>query len=307
VAGCLRRLDEHARAVREFTEARLIAFRRDPGKYKDSVEYFRALCLVTHLQRDRGLRYNPKKIPAEVALDTADSFIHGALLGEGGTCASMPVVYAAVGRRLGYPIKLVSARAGEYGHLFARWDGPDGVRFNIEATAQGLSTHPDDYYRTGVYATTARLERAGTLLRSQTPRMELSGFLAERGMRLLDFDLTRAAVEGLVWAHALNPENDVLAGVIGEVVRRWQAALQARKPPRFPRVGGLRQRRWPETIHAEAEGEVLELEALEALLDDAELERRFWGPARRGEAVAVPSVADVTRDAEGRGTARLQW
>jgi hypothetical protein len=306
VAACLRRLDEHARAVREFTEARLAAFRRDPGKYWNCEAYFRTLCLVTHLQRDRGLRYNPAKIPAEAVLDTADSFIHGALLGAGGTCATMPVVYAAVGRRLGYPIKLASARAGDYGHLFARWDGP-GVRFNIEATAQGLSTHPDDYYRTGVYAATARLERAGTLLRSQTPQMELSGFLAERGLRLHELGMTRAAVEALVWAHALNAENDVLAGLIGEVVRRWQADLAARKPPRFPRVGGPRQRRWPDTVHPAAEGEVLELEATEALLDDPELERRFWGPQRRGEAVAVPSVAEVTFDAEGRGTGRLQW
>ena len=61
-------------------------------------------------------------------------FIHGIIDGPGGTCASMPVLYVAVGRRLGYPLKLVEAR----GHLLLRWDDPLGQRlgtpdvFNVE-------------------------------------------------------------------------------------------------------------------------------------------------------------------------------
>ncbi len=34
----------------------------------------------------------------------------------GGTCVSMPVLYTAVARRLGYPVKLVLAK----GHAFCR-------------------------------------------------------------------------------------------------------------------------------------------------------------------------------------------
>jgi hypothetical protein len=49
-------------------------------------------------------------------------FLHGLTQGRGGTCLSMPVAYVAVGRRLGYPLKLVTAK----GHLFARWESLDG-------------------------------------------------------------------------------------------------------------------------------------------------------------------------------------
>ena len=61
----------------------------------------------------------------------------------------MPVLYVAVGRRRGYPLKLVEAPT----HLFFRWEDPDGERFNVpevfnvEGTGHGISFHPDDYYR----------------------------------------------------------------------------------------------------------------------------------------------------------------
>lgn len=59
-----------------------------------------------------------------------------------GTCASLPVLYAAVGRRLECPLKLVTAR----NHFFVRWDGA-GERLNIKATTEGVTTFEDEYYR----------------------------------------------------------------------------------------------------------------------------------------------------------------
>jgi hypothetical protein len=43
------------------------------------------------------------------------------------------VLYVAIGRRLGYPLKLVECK----GHLFVRWEDAK-ERFNIEGTSRGL-------------------------------------------------------------------------------------------------------------------------------------------------------------------------
>ena len=50
----------------------------------------------------------------------------------------MPILYIAIGRRLGYPLKLVHA----HGHDFVRWDEPGGERFNIDATSPGFHLRP---------------------------------------------------------------------------------------------------------------------------------------------------------------------
>jgi hypothetical protein len=48
------------------------------------------------------------------------------------------VLWAAVGRRLGYPIKLVTGRwRSGNNHLFARWEERGGVCLNIEITSRG--------------------------------------------------------------------------------------------------------------------------------------------------------------------------
>src|SRR5262249_22714889 len=130
VVGCLRRLDTWAQRVAQETERLLPQFHRKRSSYGNSDGYFRSLVMVTVLQRDLGVRYNREKIPEKVALDTEDTFIHGAIQGNGGTCASLPVVYAAVGRRLGYPLRLVQARTEKWGHFFVRWDEPNGERLN---------------------------------------------------------------------------------------------------------------------------------------------------------------------------------
>jgi hypothetical protein len=95
----------------------------------------------------------------------------------------MPVLYVAVGRRLGYPLKLVTADS----HLFVRWDGLDHAnpawreRFNIEGTNSGMSTHSDDYYKTWPIKTTDHQVRANRYLISLTPVEEFAQFLASRG------------------------------------------------------------------------------------------------------------------------------
>jgi hypothetical protein len=191
---CSQRLDYYARYTAQFTKAELPRFHRKRWDFHNSVAYFKTLCLITALQRQLGVRFNPAKIPEDAPLEPEDSFIHGVLQGPGGTCATMPVVYIAVGRRLGYPLKLVAASSTTAGHLFVRWDG-GGERFNIEAAAQGLVCHPDDYYRQGRYQLPPGTEKHGCLLRSMTPREALSTFLGERGHCWLDASNLRQALD----------------------------------------------------------------------------------------------------------------
>src|SRR6516225_11983135 len=125
-------LDRAARKVKSETRRHWYRFNDSPNTYKNSPGYFCCYFLLQVLQEDFGVRYNPARVcdtqfqdPKCFDPDFRDSrdlFIHGMIDGPGGTCASMPVIYVAVGRRLGYPLKLVETR----GHLFVRWDDPEG-------------------------------------------------------------------------------------------------------------------------------------------------------------------------------------
>jgi hypothetical protein len=146
---CLATLDSWAGHVKAETARHLYRV-NDPSyadHYKHSESRFRAEMLVQVLQEDCKAHYNPSRISEPDFRNGKDLFIHGMIDdGNGGTCASMPVVYVAVGRRLGYPLKLVQTKA----HLFVRWENAGtNERFNIEATARGgMDSYPDDYYRT---------------------------------------------------------------------------------------------------------------------------------------------------------------
>jgi hypothetical protein len=244
--------------------------------------------MITVLQRDLGVRYNEAKIHEHVPLDVEDRFVHGILQGHGGTCASMPVLYAAVGRRLGYPIKLVAAKGESWMHLFCRWDEPGGERFNVEGTNRGLSCHPDDYYRTGPYAPTAKYERECGLLRSMTPREELAGFLAQRGFCWKDTgDFWREAV-AFAWSLALAPHNRGTEERLRASLNDWTVHMKRLSPRNFP----VLYCHWPEErllpagVPLDVDQGIQGLSAWQTILLNPEHDRRWWGPLRRG---LVPS------------------
>ena len=138
-------LDQWAEAVRYDTVRHMYKFDRSPAGYENSEAYFRLLSMTTVLQLDCGVKYNSESIRDVDFSDPKEQFIHGIIDGDGGTCVSLPILWVAVGRRLGYPMKLSTA----IGHLFARWDDPvTGERINFEAAGNGMVTHPDDYYET---------------------------------------------------------------------------------------------------------------------------------------------------------------
>ncbi len=115
----LRQLDARARLVATRTKSWLPMFHRSPSEFDDSLAKFRMMALVTVLQRDLGVRYDPAcQEGPYCALDSRTLFIRGLLDGRGGTCVTMPVLYVAVGRQLDYPLYLVQARE----HFFVRWE-----------------------------------------------------------------------------------------------------------------------------------------------------------------------------------------
>ena len=74
--------------------------------------------------------------------------------------------------------------------------------------------------------------------------------------------------------------------------RLRQCPLRTLQPQRFPVMDLFwpPRGRFPASLPAEFEEEILGLEGWENILKDAEFERRWWGPLRRGEFPANPPV-----------------
>ena len=202
---CLATLDRWALRVKLETERHLYRV-NDPQwaeHYRHSETYLRAEFLLQVLQEDLGVKYDMTAVGSFSYKDSRVAFLHGMIPDAGkttadtpgGTCASMPVMYVAVGRRLGYPLKLVTTD----GHIFVRWDGrshPNPAwreRFNIEGAGGGFSSYEDKHYMTWPTKLTAHQVRANGHLVSLTPREELAMFLASRAHCGLDSGQTAFA------------------------------------------------------------------------------------------------------------------
>jgi len=184
----LARLDEMAARVRAETERHCYRFRQNPGEFENSEGYFRMIMLAVVLAEDFQIQYSPTKISnvADAWLgdgffsNSQDVFLHGLTAAKPrGTCSSLPVLQVAVGRRLGYPLNLVTTK----GHLFVRWEGA-GERFNIEAAGNGVNRFSDDYYRHWPLEVSEEEIHAEGYLKSLSPTEELAVFLSIRAMCL---------------------------------------------------------------------------------------------------------------------------
>jgi hypothetical protein len=118
---------------------------------------------------------------------------------------------------MGYPLKLVSCKQ----HEFVRWDEVGGERFNVEANETGVSTPPDDHYRTGLYESPPELEKRFCFLQSMSPRMELGGFLAQRSLRWRELERYEEAFESFHWVAALVPQNEAYSAGVRVMLRLW--------------------------------------------------------------------------------------
>src|SRR5436190_3711961 len=206
--GQLTTLDSWAKRIASET-ARWYRFRQNPTEFNHSEGFFRMLIMAVILAEDFTVKYDPALRPVPGAASShdgffasADSVFLGGLLGpeRKGTCSSLPVLYIALGRRLGYPLHLVTTK----GHLFVRWDG-NGERFNVEATSHGLNTFDDDYYRKWPFPITPEEESAEGYLKNLDAAGELAVFLSIRAMCLRENGRVNEAAEAFDKAAQLAP------------------------------------------------------------------------------------------------------
>jgi hypothetical protein len=198
-----------AEHVKSETERHLYRFQQRPSEYENSPGFFRMLMLAVVLAEDYNIHYDEARRGGPGSASAGDRFFSrpesvflSGLLGpeRKGTCSSMPVLYVAIGRELGYPLKLVTTK----GHLFVRWEG-EGERFNVEATSHGLNRFDDDYYRHWPLEVTQSEEAAEGYLKSLSPAEELAAFLSIRGMCLRQAARTSEAAEAFAAAVRLAP------------------------------------------------------------------------------------------------------
>lgn len=268
--ACLSFLDDRAEETAVSIEA-LTDFYHDNAAHYESWNRFRMIRLAC-VMHETHVRYNPARIPpgniyntAGIPYDTNDQFIHGAILGDGGTCASLPIIILAVGRRLGFPLKLVAAQGKTAGHLFVRWED-DTDRFNMEVTqmGKGLCILPDEHFREGIFNVPKWLFRDTRSGQSMTAPEELATFLRLRGYRLGHFGHYREALDCLAWAAALVPGHVQHRRVLQEWVGRWMGELQALSLAGYrPRNVAIESRRYPESLDLAWEQAILNLERVE--------------------------------------------
>jgi len=246
ISECLATLDLWAERVRFETERHL--YRLTDPRYKDHAEHykhsearFRAEWLIAVLQQDIGLHYHAGFVPQDVAVPpfktSRETFLHGLMDHDdprkafGGNCVSLPVAYAAVGRRLGYPVKLVSSKE----HVFCRWEGkghPNAAwrdRFNFDGAGNGFSIDPDAFYLTWPRKTTPDHVELCDLLTSLSPAEELSLFMSSRGhvLRCVRQDYAAALVAyahaARLWPESCQPLHWVFT-MNGKLLERQRAA-----------------------------------------------------------------------------------
>jgi hypothetical protein len=226
-------LDRWAERVRAETGRHWYRFERNPSEFEGSEGFFRMLMLGAVLAEDYGVHYHSQwRTGVELASDAdgffaraEDVFLSGLLGPERrGTCSSMPVLYVAVGRRLGYPLKLVTTK----GHLFVRWEGAE-ERFNLEVTGDGLNRFTDDYYRHWPFEVSDKEVKAEGYLKSLDAAGELAVFLSIRGMCLREAGRWNEAEEAFVSASRLAPGvagYRMMADHCGQMVRAQQREME---------------------------------------------------------------------------------
>jgi len=198
VEKCIETLDGWARYVKTETDKNYHRFVEHPEKFKNSSGRYQMGVMAAALSEDLRVQYNPAREKellengfltnrtvygeAERSFfsDSSDVFLHGLLSQRRyGTCASLPYLYVAVGRRLGYPVSI----AGAHMHSYVYYDEGGGKHFNVEATENRAFVTPSDesYMRPawGAPSSPEYYEKRG-LLRPMSNKEAMGHILAER-------------------------------------------------------------------------------------------------------------------------------
>ncbi|WP_088254005.1 hypothetical protein [Fimbriiglobus ruber] len=289
---CLKTLDDWARRCAGFTKRVIPYFHQGRCDFPHSEPRFRIQAMITHLQRDIGVRYHPGRKAETDVFQPEDSFVYGVIQGEGGTCGNLPTIYTAVGRRLGYPMMLATTRT----HGFCRWDLlPRGDCFNIEASGEGVSFFPDEHYRSGRFEMSPETVAACGYLESLSPRQEVAKFMGQRASCWMREKNYGEAAISFAWATELDPRRQQFyLYLTWQSIKKWKETVQSRLPSRlFPNLDlGLPAQQF-RSLSRELEREMIGLRVLEGLLCNPVYERRWWEPLRRCPTVRPVGMPDI--------------
>ena len=294
-AACHKIVDVLVTQSKPFTESALA--KGEKVERDDTEAKTRIRAMIEFAWRGAGIHYDRTEVPDGCKEGIEGFFIHGTLYGAGGSWATLPVLYTAMGRRLGYPLKLVETWGPKGCRLFCRWDDANGERFNIEADDTGVRFPPDDHFRR--QGLSPAMEKQGLFLKSKMPREELATFLTARARLCHNLGRLRDCVDACAWAAGLSPENEFLMNMAKAWYGDWLDDIKKREPPGFPRVWvNVRQRRYPPAFPLKVEMDILDLEATDNMLRDPDSEQRFWQPLREGRAGGTRTPSDLVVESD---------
>jgi len=226
-------LDKWAGHVQAETARNFHRFRDNPADFYNSEGYFRMLMMAVVVYEDFGVRYNPDRITSPGQIDpndrffanSQDIFLNGLIKGQRmGTCSSMPILYIAIGRRLGYPLKLVATKA----HLFIRWESNVDY-FDVEATSKGMNRYDDEHFKQWPFPVTDEEIRREGFLKSLTASEELAVFLSLRGNCLKEAGRLKEASECYAKASRLAPTWNAYRALLADTETSSSPLLSASK------------------------------------------------------------------------------
>ncbi len=194
VNSYVRTVDEWTARFRRVLPGMEAKFRKMPEKWEDDIGFFRVGMLQGFLGHEVGLRYNEqqKTLVGVEYTNPSDLFLNGLIDTKRGTCANMPILHAAIARRMGWPVSVACVGP----HLVSRFDDGQAAH-NIEATSHhpgSFASDPDTAY-VERFNLSPRAVGCGSDLRKLTAREMVGVFLGLRGRHYHDVkDMARADV-----------------------------------------------------------------------------------------------------------------
>ena len=201
-------IDSWTVAMRKYWEATSHNFANDRQRAEHAF-----LSLMTFLKHPRGLgiRYDDNAIGSSDFSDSRRGFVHGIVECRTGTCASLPVLFVAIARSLGWPLSLAVAK----GHVLCQWVFADGSHVNCEGSCPGGGElYPDVRYYAWPSVITNDDRLSGRYLRPLTSNEEASLFLETRGHCLADNGRYVEAAEAYTRAARIAPAWSLAQGHI---------------------------------------------------------------------------------------------
>jgi len=201
------KVDKIAQHIKLNIEASEPFFEQNKEMFEGSREKWICVMIWQVLAEDFNIHYLKEKSEGLDHSQAWQKFVHGLLDKQQGTCCTMPVLYLAIGQRLGYPIKGVETTT----HMFCRWEGKEDSKFNIETTSdRGMTFPSDETIAQWSKCPQEYIDRG--LLKTMNSRQLLAHFLLLRSDSHIALEKWDLAQSDLQRALKCYPGNPVMAG-----------------------------------------------------------------------------------------------